>query len=154
MIVQRTKADARHFATAIDPAGNVSAWSPDPAKACAVDEAMASKVRAAYKDRPNAGKLDVVTGDGKPAAAPVPAPVKPADPSEIDRLTHRLAESASANDELFKKLTAANGEIGRLNAAVNERDSIIAKTAQEVTDLTAEVSLLKEENERLKKVEA
>lgn len=92
--VKRTKAGlddagkpvaaATRYAAKVMPDGKVGGWTADPAAAAEIDEGLAAKVLAEYKDRPAAGKVEAE--DLRPPAAPPPAapPEEPEKPDKAD----------------------------------------------------------------------
>lgn len=75
-VIQRVKGDATHYAAAVEPAGNVSAWVKDRAGAVAVDDATALRVEDYYAAKVAAGLPvgRVTAEDVAPVAPPVTRP--------------------------------------------------------------------------------
>lgn len=59
------------YASKVLPDGKVVGWAADAGAAVEIDEALAARVRAEYKDRPAAG--EVVVEDLRPPVAAAPA---------------------------------------------------------------------------------
>jgi hypothetical protein len=85
--IKRTKDGATHFAAAVDADGRVTRWETDPAAAVRLGEADVDRVRAEYADRPAAGDLEFLGGDGRPAAPLVNSAAEAAKlRAEVERL--------------------------------------------------------------------
>ncbi len=134
MLLKRTKSagegqtPAVHYAISVGPGGEVTAWTNSKDHACGIDEATAEKIKARYKDRPNAGKFELVKGDGKQVVEKTePKEDKAVAAKAFDRIKFLEADLADTEAELKR-----------------ERD---ARKESE-----AELTLLREDNERLKKL--
>jgi hypothetical protein len=138
-ILKRTKSEKTHYAAAVDAAGNVTQWDADQSRACPMDEVTAEKVNTVYKDRPNAGKFELVKGDGKKGEVRAP------DTSAEVKLLK--AENAA----LEKHLGAAKKDLQASHEARVDVEQSLTAAAAKLADAVAERDLLKEENERLKK---
>lgn len=149
--IARHKSGRTHFAAAVAPAGNVTAWSERPEDAVAVREELALAAVAYYSGPRGAGAGKIVFADaetGRPFRAPVECPEKkptapallrpvPEKEGEFQKQAKVLGEQLEAcerdNDALtaevarLKAVSAgAEAEIERLRAKVAELDAIIA----------------------------
>ena len=78
--LQTAMVPAVHYAASIAPAGNVTAWTADSARAGAFDADVVTKVKSHYAAVANAGKLDYEALPEPPKLPPVPTPAAPVAP--------------------------------------------------------------------------
>ncbi len=155
--IERRKGDMSHFATAVAPAGNVTAWSLDPAQAVSVKEELALKARAYYETRPEAGVIlfrDTATGrfsdelPGAPmdACEAIPLTDLTAERDEFRAQAVRLGDRVDELEEERLELMVANDKLrAELKQQTEYADAAVAvdeARRKEIADLKAKVAEL------------
>lgn len=149
--IKRTKAAgegrvAVHYAAAVSPRGTVDAWTPDPAAAALVTDAVARRVTDRLAAAKNTGHLTLerVAATGAQVAAAVAADER-ADAAAFAALqvecrdrALRLADARADNDDLRRQLEAALARLAELEGAAAARGNDLAAARERIEALERE----------------
>src|SRR5262245_28087633 len=118
-----------HYATAVTPRGTVEGWDADPARAVAVTEGIAKRVREFHRGRKNVGELTFE-----------PTQVTAADLARAVAAEDAVgAEAFTKLQEECRRLLAENGELRKM---ADEAGAAAGAANQRARDAAAQLASL------------